>query len=105
MKLIFAPEAVEDLENIYCYYAERNENYAVGFYNQIINEAKLLQRFPLMAPEEPLLKEYPEEYRSRVVWHNYKLVYFVENETVNIVSVFDCRQNPKKLKKNIRKYK
>ena len=98
LKLSFAPEALEDMENIYRYYALQNEVYAVELYNQIIEEAEQLQYFPQMAQKEPLLKEYSEEYRSLVVWNNYKLVYFVENDTVNIVAVFDCRQNPDKLK-------
>jgi len=101
LKLLFAPEALEDMENIYYYYAERNEVYAVEFYNQIIEAAEQLQYFPQIAQKELLLKEYPEEYRSLVVQNNYKLVYFVENETVNVVAVFDCRQNPQKMKSNI----
>jgi len=105
MKLIFAPEAAEDMENIYRYYAEHNENYAVELYNQIIEEAELLQEFPYIAQKEHLLEEYQEEYRSLIVWHIYKLVYFIENETVNVVAVFDCRQNPRKLTKDIRKFK
>ena len=74
MKLIFAPEAAEDMENIYCYYAECNENYAVELYNQFIEEAETLQIFPEIAPKEPLLEGSPEEYRSLIVRHNYKLV-------------------------------
>ena len=101
MKLLFAPEALEDMENIYHYYAERNERYAVELYNQIINEAEYLQRFPFIAQKEPLLAEYPETYYSLIVWHCYKLVYFIENDTVNVVSVFDCRQNPEVLKKRL----
>ena len=101
LKLLFAPEALEDMENIYHYYAEQNETYAVDLYNQIIEKAEQLQYFPQMAAKEPLLEEYVEEYRSLLVQNNYKLVYFVENETVNIVAVFDCRQNPQKLKNEI----
>jgi len=101
MKLLFAPEALEDMENIYRYYAKRNERYAAELYNQFISDAEYLQNFPFIAQKEQLLEEYPEEYRSLVVGHYYKLVYFVENDTVNVVSVFDCRQNPE----NIRKFK
>jgi addiction module RelE/StbE family toxin len=101
LKLLFAPEALEDMEKIYHYYAEQNATYAVELYNRIIEEAEQLQYFPQMAQKEPFLKEYTEEYRSLIVENNYKLVYFVENETVNIVAVFDCRQNPQKLKNNI----
>jgi plasmid stabilization system protein ParE len=101
MKLIFAPEAREDMENIYHYFAEYNEIYAVELYNQFIEEAEYLLRFPQAAQKELLLDEYPEEYRSVVVRHNYKLVYFIENEAVNVVAVFDCRQDPEKLKRDI----
>jgi len=103
MKLIFSPEAREDMDNIYLYYVERNEGYAIELYNQFIEEAERLQRFPQMAQRELLLEEYPEEYFSLVVRHTYKIVYFVENNTVNIVAVFDCRQNPKKLKERTAK--
>ena len=102
LKLLFSPEALEDIESIYRYHAKRNEVYAVELYNRIIEEAEQLQYFPKMTPTESLLEEYPEEYRSLIVQHHYKLVYFIENETVNVVVVFDCRQNPEKLKTNIR---
>ena len=105
MKPLFAPEAAEDMENIYSYYAEYNENYAVELYNHIIEEAELLRCFPYKAPREQLLEENPEEYRSLIIRHSYKLVYFVENDTINVVAVFDCRQNPEKLKEYIRKIK
>jgi plasmid stabilization system protein ParE len=101
--MLFAPEALEDMEQIYRYYAEYSEMYAVDIYNQIVEEAEELQYFPQMAPKEPLLDEYKEEYRSLVV-RNYKVVYFVENETVNVVAVFDCRQNPVKLRNSIRPF-
>ena len=101
MKLLFAPEALEDMENIYRYYAEHNERHAVELYNEIIDEAKYLQRFPFLAQKEPLLEEFPETYYSLVVWRYYKLVYFIENDTINVVTVFDCRQNPETLKKRL----
>ena len=101
LKLLFALEALEDMENIFHYYAEQSESYAVELYNQIIEETEQLQYFPQMAQKEPLLKEFKEDYRSLIVRTIYKIVYFVENETVNIVAVFDCRQNPKKLKNDI----
>ena len=73
LKLLFAPEALEDMENIYHYYAEQNEIYAVELYNQIIEKAEQLQYFPQMAQKETLLKEYKEEYRSLIVQNRYKV--------------------------------
>lgn len=61
-----------------------------------------LLHFPEMAQAEPLLSEFIETYRSLLVRNAYKVVYYIKNETIFIVAVFDCRQNPEKLKKGIR---
>ena len=97
MKLIFSPEAQEDLDNIYHYYAELNEIYAADLYNDILDEADMLRSFPLMAQTE----EFPEAYRSLLIRRTYKVVYFIEENCINVVAVFDCRQNPPKMQKNI----
>jgi len=99
MKLLFSPEAKEDMDSIFYFYAQYNEEYAYRLYNQFIERAENLLHFPKMAPVEELLKEYTEEYRSLLVQNTYKLVYFIENETIHVVAVFDCRQNPQKMKK------
>ena len=99
MKIKFSPEAQEDLDNIYHYYAELNETYAVELYNDIIDEADMLRGFPYIAQVEPFLSEFPEIYRSLVVHRTYKVVYFIEEDSINIVAVFDCRQNPQKMRK------
>jgi len=56
-----------------------------------------------MAPIEPLLSEFSELYRSLVIRKTYKVVYYIADDIIFIVAVFDCRQNPGKLKKDIRK--
>jgi len=33
-----------------------------------------------------------------VVRRTYKIVYFIEKDSINVVTVFDCRQNPSKMK-------
>ena len=40
----------------------------------------------------------PEDFRC-LVEGNYKIIYWKEDEIITIASVFDCRQNPKKMKK------
>ena len=40
----------------------------------------------------------PEGFRY-LVESNYKIIYWQENELITIASVFDCRQDPKKMKK------
>ena len=103
MKLKFSPEAQEDLDNIYQYYAKLNEAYADELYNDIIDEADMLRNFPYIAQVEPLLSEFSETYRSLVVRRTYKVVYFIEEDSINVVTVFDCRQSPSKMKSYILK--
>jgi toxin ParE1/3/4 len=52
----------------------------------------------LAGAKEELLAEYPEEFRY-LVEGNYKIIYWKEHEVITISSVFDCRQNPDKIKK------
>jgi plasmid stabilization system protein ParE len=104
MKLIFSPQAREDMENIYHYYDEHSETYATELYNGILKETEILRHYPLIAQIEPLLAEFEEQYRSLIVKVNYKVVYYIENEKVNIAAVFDCRQNPQKLIKSSTTY-
>jgi plasmid stabilization system protein ParE len=99
MKVLWTAFAESQLDGIYDYIQTRNSRAAVEIYNDIIDESAMLGRFPKIAAIEPLLSEFPEEYRSLVVRRNYKIVYYIENETtIYVVAVFDCRQNPDKLK-------
>ena len=50
-----------------------------------------------MGQREPLLIKYLIIYRY-LVQGDYKIVYSIENDEVNINRIFDIRQNPKKLK-------
>lgn len=102
MKLIWTAFAAEQLESIYVFIKDKSEMAAAGIYNDILDEVDSLLHFPYMAPVETLLSEFTESYRSLVVRNIYKVVYYINNETIYIVAVFDCRQNPEKLKKGVR---
>ena len=99
MKVLWTEFAESQLDSIYDYIQTNNQRAAAEIYNDIIDESAMLARFPRMAAIEPLLTEFPEEYRSLIVRRNYKVVYYIDNETIiYVVAVFDCRQNPEKLK-------
>jgi toxin ParE1/3/4 len=53
---------------------------------------------PLIGSKEELLYDYPEDYRY-LVESNYKIIYWKKENIITIASVFDCRQNPEKIKK------
>ena len=66
--------------------------------NKIIDRVEVLRKNPLSGPKEELLNEMPEDFRH-LVESNYKIIYWQENKTITFASVFDCRQNPEKIKK------
>jgi plasmid stabilization system protein ParE len=104
MVVEWANTAKLQLKNIYIYYKEvAGTRIAHEIIHDIQKSARLLAGFPQMAAIELLLEDLPEDYRSLVVRHHYKVVYYVDeaNKKVVVVTVFDCRQNPDKLKNEI----
>jgi plasmid stabilization system protein ParE len=87
------------LKDIFDYYSfEASSRIARKIINKIIDRVSILENNPLAGPKEELLSNYPEEYRY-LVESNYKIIYWKKENLITIASVFDCRQNPKKIKK------
>jgi plasmid stabilization system protein ParE len=105
MKIIWLRFAGENLEDIYNALATLNAKAAAGLYNDILDEVEKLALFPEMASVESSLEKEPEMFRSLIVRRRYKVVYFIEADTIKIVAVWDCRQDPKTLKKRVGKKK
>lgn len=86
------------LKDIFDYYSlQVNERIARKIINKIIDRVSVLASNPLAGPEEELLRDYPEDFRY-LIESNYKIIYWKNEELITIASVFDCRQNPKKIK-------
>ena len=95
MRVIWDDDASEKLVNALEY--GRNtfgERVMKKFYTRILDYEKLLQSNPGMGKKEPLLEKEPEGYRSLVVHPNYKLVYYVNGDTIYIVDLWDTRREP-----------
>ena len=93
--MIWDDDASEKLVNALEY--GRNtfgEHVMKKFYTRILDYEKLLQSNPGMGKKEPLLEKEPEGYRSLVVHPNYKLVYYVDGDTIYIVDLWDTRREP-----------
>lgn len=100
MTLIYTKRAVTALDNIYHYLLQHDQaKAAIIIHNAILDEIDRLVDFPLIAAIEPALSELPFIYRALVVKHIYKIIYRIEKETIYIESIWDCRQNPKSLKR------
>ena len=101
MKVIWAESARIQLENIFHYYQENANTETSGkIVKRITNRTIQLESNPESGPLEPLLKARKFKYRY-LVESNYKIIYRIEKNYIFIVSVFDCRQNPVKIKKEL----
>jgi len=86
------------LEDIFNYYKNKaSKRVARKLVKQIIDRTIQLEQNPKSGPKEPLLSDRKFEYRY-LVEGNYKIIYWIEDNYIKIATVFDCRQNPIKMK-------
>lgn len=89
----------KQLKDIFDYYSyEVSSGVAKKIINRIIDRVSILERNPLAGTKEELLNDYPENYKY-LLESNYKIIYWKKENCITIASVFDCRQNPEKIKK------
>ncbi len=67
---------------------------------EIYNRTNILATNPRIGQREELLDGLPDEFR-RLVKGNYKIVYAIDETTVVIVTVWDCRRNPYTLRRSV----
>lgn len=87
------------LKDIFDYYSfEVSPRIARKIVNRIFDRVTILESNPFAGQKEELLSDYPEDFRY-LVESNYKIIYWKKENLITIASVFDCRQNPEKIKK------
>ena len=92
-EIIWTFESDLDLNEIYEFYFEKSPKVAFQLIQEIVLETE-----KLVFAKQFQLDEINPNYR-RIIVRNYKVLYrLIENEIV-VFAVFDCRQNPIKLKK------
>jgi plasmid stabilization system protein ParE len=97
--IIWLTRAQIDMDALYKFYSRKSEQAAVNIHNGIIDETDRLANNPCMVPIEPAITKAQKTYRSLVVSNGrFKVIYFVENETVYIARVWGCKQDDSKLK-------
>ncbi len=97
--LIWSPVALQDMEEIYDFYTIKNEKAAAKIYNGILDEVEILKEHPFVGPIESILQHRKKPYRSLVVSKgHFKVLYFVDNTTVYIAGVWNCKQDTEKIK-------
>jgi toxin ParE1/3/4 len=99
IRIEWSEQSERQLKDIFDYYSfEVSPRIARKIINRILDRVSILESNPSAGPKEELLSDYPEEFRY-LVESNYKIIYWKKENLITIASVFDCRQNPEKIKK------
>ena len=98
LRVFWTNTARFQLEDIFNYYKSKASiRVARKLVKQIIERTIQLEKNPESGLKEPLLTDRKFEYRY-LVEGNYKIIYWIEDNYIKVATVFDCRQNPEKIK-------
>jgi toxin ParE1/3/4 len=84
LKVVWSPEAIEDVESIARYIGRDSEFYARAVATRIVQIARSIESFPWMGRVVPELED--EKIRERLVY-SYRIVYQVQATRILIVAV------------------
>lgn len=93
-RLDWSAKARQNLNQIFVYYKKKSEQAAARLFNKILDEVETLLIFPEAGKRESFAEDMQICYRSLVVEKHFKLIYYIKNDAIRIVAVWDCRRNP-----------
>ena len=94
--------AEERLKGIFDYYLHAAGNkVAMQLVVKVRDSVDSLRSMPLMAPLEKDLTDMEPAFRSLIINRHYKAIYFIDDENIMVVDIWDCRQNLVKLRRGI----
>jgi addiction module RelE/StbE family toxin len=83
-KVVWSPEALDDVDAIAGYIARDSAFYATTVVNRILETSRSLNQFPYLGRAVPELGQ--DDIRERFVY-SYRLVYRVAQDTITVVAV------------------
>jgi plasmid stabilization system protein ParE len=98
-KILWTEFAINQLKDIFDYHLiKASPNIAQRLVQKIIDATIILENNPKSGRKEDLLADRQQDFRF-VIAKTYKIIYWIDYEfkIVNIATVFDTRQNPKKI--------
>lgn len=103
MTLDWSAQAKADIQEIIDFYLPvAGMASTAKIVQKIYVKAQVLLSVPQIGQAELLLEGNPKNYR-RLIAGNYKIVYYIDGNTVHIASVFDTRRNPAALRTMVEK--
>ena len=102
MKVIWIPFAQNEVRKTARYI---NKEFGKESRDQFINEVRSVSRLlgenPNLGKLEPLLADYAKMYRSYVMNHLNKIIYWIAENRIEVVDFWDVRRDPMTLKNQI----
>lgn len=95
MKIRWTDPAVESLRNLHGYIAKDSEVYANSLVQRVILSAEKLMDFPRLGRVVP---EADEETIRELLYQNYRIIYRVKSELIEILTVIHGRRDLGSLK-------
>ena len=83
-RVIWSPEAIEDIESIAAYISRDSKRYATAVVGKILDLGHDLKHFPLAGRVVPELEV--KSIRERLIY-SYRIIYRVEDDTITIAAV------------------
>ncbi len=98
IKVFWTETALNNLEDIFEYYKYKaSVKIARNLVKGIVKSTIQIQNSPNIGKKEELLADRKFKYRFLIIG-NYKIIYWIDDNYIKIATVFDCRQNPEKIK-------
>ena len=101
LKLNWTVFARGELHKIFQYHKNNsNLKTAINKVEEISKQVLVLEKFPFIGQKEELLVDSKHDFHY-FLYENHKVIYYVNLEInlVEIVDIFDCRQEPLKMKR------
>lgn len=99
LKIYWTNFAKSALREIFDYYKKKaGLRISQKLIEGLIKSTEILINQPFIGQKEKLLSDSPEDFKY-LVFKNYKIIYWINqaNHRIEIVDVFDTRQNPVKI--------
>ena len=98
MRYRITKPAQQALEHIYDIFFEfAGKRYADEMIDRVDTRLNTLLKHPFIGHPETLLSNRSRDYRAISINKNYRMIYYVSNDTIWIVDFWDRRNNPAKL--------
>lgn len=100
MRLIWADEAIESVDNTADYIEEQfGLERSIQFYDEVLSRADELETYPKLGPIDEDLVGGQYEYRSIGIGELSRLIYRIDGETIRILYLWNTRRDPLRLVK------